>query len=123
NGMDNRVYPWGESDDNPRANTAESGIQERSTAVGMYPGGIAKCGALDMAGNLYEWCFNSLSYLKNANGYYPKGFDDKKGRLLRGGSFLDSYTEAVNSSRNYNAPRYDDDTFGVRLVIAPILLL
>ncbi|MBL8157682.1 MAG: SUMF1/EgtB/PvdO family nonheme iron enzyme, partial [Anaerolineae bacterium] len=58
-GRDTREYPWGEWDEYPRANTREAGIQSRSTAVGMYPHGAAECGALDMAGNLWEWCANN----------------------------------------------------------------
>ena len=58
NGTEAREYPWGKWDEHPRANTTEAGIGDRSTAVGMYPHGAAECGALDVAGNLFEWCLN-----------------------------------------------------------------
>ena len=54
NGTEGRTYPWGEPDTR-HTNTEESGL-EQAVAVGMYPHGAAACGALDMAGNLMEWC-------------------------------------------------------------------
>jgi formylglycine-generating enzyme required for sulfatase activity len=41
------------------ANSREAGLG-RPTAVGMYPHGAAACKALDMAGNLREWCANNF---------------------------------------------------------------
>ena len=52
-------YPWG-AWDGRYANTSEAGIG-RTTAVGMYPAGQAGCGALDISGNLYEWCLNDYT--------------------------------------------------------------
>jgi formylglycine-generating enzyme required for sulfatase activity len=55
-GAEARTYPWGEAKVG-YANTRESGVKQ-AIAVGMYPHGAAACGALDMAGNLMEWCIN-----------------------------------------------------------------
>lgn len=117
NGGEGREFPWGRWDDQPRANTTEAGINDRSTAVGMYPGGAAACGALDMAGNLWEWCLNK----------YDKPVDsliDDRGasRVLRGGSFLDYRHGARSLSRNYHYPSDRRDGYGFRVVVAlPIL--
>jgi formylglycine-generating enzyme required for sulfatase activity len=58
-----RTYPWGPGWDPQqepwRANTFESGLS-RSTAVGMYPAGASPAGILDMAGTLWEWCWNAF---------------------------------------------------------------
>ena len=51
------IYPWGSEWNNAYANTKESGLS-RTTAVGMYPLGASPVEALDMAGNVLDWCKN-----------------------------------------------------------------
>jgi formylglycine-generating enzyme required for sulfatase activity len=50
-------YPWGPEWAGSCANTIESELSH-STAVGIYPQGASPVGALDMAGNVWEWCLN-----------------------------------------------------------------
>lgn len=52
-GTDGRTYPWGEGIDASLANFG-SNIGD-TTPVGNYPGGASPYGALDMAGNVWEW--------------------------------------------------------------------
>ncbi len=54
-GSDGRIWPWGNAWAAGRANTEEAG-QNRTTPVGQYPEGASPYGALDMAGNVREWC-------------------------------------------------------------------
>jgi hypothetical protein len=54
-GADGRPYPWGDTWDAGSANTAEAGLGG-PLPVGCYPHGASPCGALDMAGNVAEWC-------------------------------------------------------------------
>ncbi|MFZ4827189.1 MAG: SUMF1/EgtB/PvdO family nonheme iron enzyme, partial [Phototrophicaceae bacterium] len=60
NGSQAWDYPWEHKWREGVANSSEAGLV-RTTSVGMYPHGAATCGALDMAGNLWEWCLNDRS--------------------------------------------------------------
>ncbi len=111
-GVEQRPYPWGEWKEG-YANTEESGLS-RATAVGMYPHGAAVCGAMDMAGNLSEWCLNDYQDITRIS------LEKSYSKVLRGGSFLISHTGASTSYRNY----YDEDFgyyhyFGFRVVAGP----
>ncbi|MBM3332689.1 formylglycine-generating enzyme family protein [candidate division WOR-3 bacterium] len=57
-GIDQRTYPWGEWDpNNARCNSSSKADGYAYTApVGSFPAGASPCGALDMAGNVREWC-------------------------------------------------------------------
>jgi formylglycine-generating enzyme required for sulfatase activity len=114
NGAEARKYPWGEWDDQPRANTTEAGIGDRSTAVGMYPHGRAECGALDVAGNLWEWCLNDYNKPEIIDGY-----SNGERKVLRGGSFsFNQYFAAASSRRNYLPYHWNYSYFGFRVVVA-----
>jgi hypothetical protein len=56
-GDDGRTYPWGEAAPDERlANFYYEGRQDvDTTPVGSYPAGASPYGALDMAGNVWEW--------------------------------------------------------------------
>lgn len=49
-----RIWPWGDTFDEGKCNTRESGIGD-TTPVDRYPAGASPCGTLDMAGNVWEW--------------------------------------------------------------------
>lgn len=107
-----RTYPWGKWDDQPRANTGEAGVNERSSAVGMYPHGTARCGALDMAGNLWEWCQSQRSDTALLNGYATG-----ESKVLRGGSFYEPARDAAAAYSNQDFPIHMFYRFGFRLVV------
>jgi formylglycine-generating enzyme required for sulfatase activity len=85
---DGRTYPWGEAEDvSALANVEGTGIGSTS-AVGMFPQGKAECGALDMAGNVWEWCRTKMT--KDYKDYERKVDDDlesEEARVLRGGAW------------------------------------
>lgn len=70
-GVDGRSYPWGETCTAAHANTRESGVGG-PTPVGVFVEGESPSGALDMAGNVWEW---------TASDYDPHT------KVLRGGAW------------------------------------
>ncbi|SCA56783.1 conserved exported hypothetical protein [Candidatus Terasakiella magnetica] len=53
-GLDGRAYPWGNSFNPAKANTADLGPHD-TLPVGSFPRGASPFGVLDMAGQVYEW--------------------------------------------------------------------
>ena len=86
-GVDGRRYPWGDAWDPTRANTSDGGPGD-STPVGAYGArGASPFGALDMAGNVWEWVSSLVQ---------PYPYDANDGResptasgtrIIRGGSY------------------------------------
>ena len=99
-------YPWGEWAEG-HANTREAGIG-RTSAVGLFPKGVAHCGAHDMAGNVWEW----------TSSWYDK---DKDSFVLRGGSWSVNQNDVRASDRDWDNPGERRYYVGFRLV-SPIFL-
>ena len=111
-GSEQRKYPWGNWQGG-YANTFESGLG-RAIAVGMYSHGAAVCGALDMVGNLFEWCLNDKE-----DPSVMDGFDNGNRKVLRGGSFDHPRNPAAAAARNYylGNPDLTLSNLGFRLVV------
>ncbi|MBM4258871.1 MAG: formylglycine-generating enzyme family protein [Deltaproteobacteria bacterium] len=100
-GTEGRVYPSGESWDITKANVAEAYDGFKDTApVGSFPEGASPYGALDMAGNVWEWTAD----------WYRNG----ETRMLRGGSWVDLPRRARTSRRLGSRPDSVLDDVGVR---------
>ncbi len=110
-----KAYPWGDWQVG-YANASEAGLN-RTTAVGMYPHGRADCGALDMAGNLLEWCMND-----KANPHIINGYSNQQSKVLRGGSFYSFQDLAAASYRYFSNPSGRNRYFGLRLAVCPMRL-
>ena len=88
-GTDGRTYPWGEGIGCDKANY--SGCTYKVIAVGSYPAGASPYGALDMAGNVWEWVADwyGENYYASSPSNNPIGPDSGQYRIVRGGSWLD----------------------------------
>ena len=87
-GSDGAITPWGDSSPTPdRLNY--DGLMGDTTQVGSYPAGVSPYGALDMAGNVWEWVddWYSGAYYQQADYENPGGPADGSRRVLRGGSW------------------------------------
>ena len=118
-GDDGRLYPWGNRFDAAKCNCAETGIG-RPSAVGMFPDGASPFSALDMSGNVLEWCRTKwqASYQKSAD-------DDAEGvasRVLRGGAFPFDPRDLRCAYRYDGDPDYRSSYIGFR-VAAPSSVL
>lgn len=111
-GTDGREYPWGVEFESSYCN-ADFTLGETS-AVGIYPQGQAPCGALDMAGNVWEWCLNKYNSSEVIAPDLSGG-----NRVIRGGSWGDD-TDILRCALRYeDRPRYRYYDLGFRLVNCP----
>ncbi|WP_165774509.1 formylglycine-generating enzyme family protein [Candidatus Viridilinea mediisalina] len=55
-GPDGRIYPWGDTWDTSRLHSGGTVGRTTTTPVGQYPSGASPYRALDLAGNVWEWC-------------------------------------------------------------------
>jgi len=73
-GTDGRLYPWGDEFDESAAVTSETTAKgQKASAVGSRKKGKSPYGAMDMAGNVWEW---------------TSGFEERYS-ILRGGSYYE----------------------------------
>lgn len=112
-GAEARDYPWGRWQAG-HANTSDSGLG-RAIAVGMYPHGAAVCGAVDMSGNLWEWCLN-----KYENPDQVAIDASNESRVARGGSWGNYRVNTRVSVRSDFDPGLRDYDIGFRVVSAPL---
>jgi formylglycine-generating enzyme required for sulfatase activity len=130
-GTDGRSYPWGDEWDGSRLNYCDVNCEvderkdrdvddsyARTAPVGSYPSGASPYGALDMAGNVWEW----TSTLKRDYPYAADdGREDPEGdaccRLVRGGSWVSVPVYLRPASRYWGDPNDRLVSLGVRLVV------
>jgi formylglycine-generating enzyme required for sulfatase activity len=110
-----KAYPWGNDWDGRLANTWESGLSH-TTAVGMYPGGAAECGALDMSGNVCEWTLTEWRSGKTDD------ITNQESRVVRGGSWYLNQNDARASYRFSYHPVVRNYYLGFRVVGLSLLL-
>jgi len=117
-GAIDRDFPWnGPSDPNRCANFRGSGL-ERTSAVGIFPAGRANSGALDMAGNVWEWVLDKYDLESDTLGGSEVD-DSNDRRVLRGGSWGGNPDSLRSSNRFRFDPDFRVDFIGFRVVCRP----
>ena len=119
-GTDGREYPWGnETPDETKLNYNRN-IGD-TTEVGSYPDGASTYGAMDMAGNVWEWVADWLDedYYSKAPERNPRGPDSREYRVLRGGSWVYPERFARCSLRGWIFPDYRSYSVGFRVAASP----
>jgi serine/threonine-protein kinase len=116
-GTDGRTYPWGDNAPNNNLLNYDNAVGD-TTEVGTYPNGASPYGALDMAGNVWEWVadwYNANYYATlGENVSNPRGPASGQDRVLRGGSWRNGVSNVRSSSRNWGYPASTYDYLGFR---------
>jgi formylglycine-generating enzyme required for sulfatase activity len=107
-GCDGREYPWGAVFETGLANAGVTGEPNGrgTSAVCAYPQGVSPVGALDMAGNVWEWTLSYWSCGRNS-------------RVVRGGCWCEAVQDAACAYRYCFIPDYFNYHVGFRVVVAP----
>jgi formylglycine-generating enzyme required for sulfatase activity len=113
--------PWGERWNESLACAADNrGPDGRSYPVGSFPEGASWCGALDMAGNVFEWCADWYHHRTYSGGddTDPQGPATGTYRVVRGGSFANPAPLCRTYIRSKYPPNYVMRHLGFRCVLA-----
>jgi len=123
-GTNGRAYPWGDNWDPTRCVSMENTIyrfDEGFRPVGSYPEGASPYGAMDMAGNVWEWVADwyDFDYYDGAPARNPAGPTTGSFKVLRGGSSLYDERFSRTTARFLAPPETKDWTpIGFRCVIS-----
>lgn len=96
-GSDKRNFPWGDELPN-QYNSNSLNLVGDTSRVGSYAEGASPFGALDMAGNVWEWVADRYrpDYYAKSPSENPEGPSEEEVfndfRVMRGGSFQEDWT-------------------------------
>ncbi len=125
-GTSPRAYPWGDA--SPTCDLVNGYVDGAycvgdTTAVGSYPSGASPYGALDMAGNVWEWVSDwySSTYYSISPYLNPLGPSTGTSKVLRGGSFgyYGGYLGTAVRSYGGAYPSTRHDSIGFRCAAPP----
>ncbi len=118
-GPEGRTYPWGE--ETPTCDQAQFGdCNGQTVSVGSFADGASWNGALDMAGNAWEWVndWYDSSYYANSPQNNPQGPDDGTSKVLRGGSWPDEFARPAQLLPRLPRSRWQGRHYRVSLLTA-----
>ncbi len=112
-GQNGAVYPWGDEPPSCALANFNTCVGD-TTTVGAYPSGASPYGAMDMAGNVWEWVADwyGNDYYANAPAANPPGPISGEGHVFRGGAWDD----AADLLRGAYRDAYLDRSFNLALV-------
>jgi len=117
-GPEGNTYPWGNSD--PTCDLLNfNNCIGRTTNSNAYPAGMSLYGALDMAGNVFEWVSDwyDPAYYEAAPTDDPTGPETGETRSVRGSSFESPSESIAVSTRSNRAPDEYANDLGFRCVV------
>jgi formylglycine-generating enzyme required for sulfatase activity len=114
-GTDGRKYPWG--GDEPTCEHATfSKCGDTTKPPGASAKGTSPYGAVDLAGNVWEWVadWHHADYYAIAPARNPPGPWSGKKKVVRGGAFSYSVDNLTTHGRTYDVPTTAYDHVGFR---------
>jgi Tol biopolymer transport system component len=130
-GPEGRRYPWGGEYDGTRLNACDvncgydwadeafdDGYAD-TAPVGSYPGGASWCGALDMAGNVYEWIGDWYGEYAAGHQVNPTGPPSGTSHPVRGNAADGSRSISRTAARHGMSASRIYKYLGFRCVIPP----
>ena len=123
-GDDGRTYPWGNQPlDCSLANYSMEDVVcvGNTSPVGSYPAGASPYGALDMAGNVWEWVADwyGETYYTGSPSRNPQGPESGEFRVLRGGSWDRDPANGRTARRVMGSPVNRNNRDGFRCARSP----
>ena len=137
-GIDGRLYPWGtnwppakvvgnfadeaaaKEDPEFRTLVGYNNGHATTAPAGAYPLGVSWCGALDMAGNAWEWCNDCYAPHDVKNDRDPVGPATAQGRVVKGGSWrATDPADCRCAFRDDYVPEQRRDDLGFRCARSP----
>jgi serine/threonine-protein kinase len=114
-GTDSRKLPWGNEPPNESLANVSSYVGGTSP-VGNYPAGASPYGALDMAGNVWEWTYDTFdeNYYDSLPKDNPQGPRTQRAKVLRGGSWANIARGARVRNRDGYVADFRDENRGFR---------
>lgn len=100
-GIDGRIYPWGNQEPSSKLLNFDK-ENFKLMPVGSFPPGASPYGALDMAGNAWEWTADwyDESYYANSPTINPTGPVKGISRITRGGGYFQPADEVRTTFRS-----------------------
>jgi formylglycine-generating enzyme required for sulfatase activity len=123
------TYPWGNEFDGTRLNFCDTNCGQdwhssdyndgfaQVSPAGSLTSGASWVGALDMAGNVWEWVADWYENYPAESQTNPTGPASGDQRVVRGGSWAESAYTVRTTYRDYNSPGSDSSVIGFRVVI------
>jgi formylglycine-generating enzyme required for sulfatase activity len=113
-----QMRAWRPPTDERWQNVVEAG-QGRTSPVGLFPQGGSPSGALDMAGNVWEWCSSAHAAYPQGSGQLIADFAfHETGPALRGGAYNIHAARSGWGARVWYFPNLRYPFQGFRVVLA-----